>query len=58
MFCRLCVAPQSLIRRKDKVRSVVTEFDTKLAGREIGGGGGHEIGGVQKLQLPASSSRC
>ena len=23
-----------------------------------GGGGGHEIGGVQKLQLPVSSSRC
>ena len=34
------------------------KIDSKLGGREKGGGGGHEIGGVQKLQLPVSSSRC
>ena len=33
------------------------KIDSKLGGREKGGGG-HEIGGVQKLQLPVSSSRC
>ena len=43
-------------QRRDKVRSAVAKSTQSLAGEK--GGGGHEIGGVQKLQLPVSSSRC
>ena len=45
-------------QRRDKVRSAVAKSTQSLAGEKRGGGGGHEIGGVQKLQLPVSSSRC
>ena len=43
-------------KRKGNARLIVAELDTKLGGSG-GGGVGRAIGGVQKLQVPALSSR-
>ena len=40
-----------------RLRLLTQDFTRSLTGEEVGGGGGREIGSVQKLQIPISSSR-